>query len=325
MMLIPVKVCGESWDNPDEVHYMLEKAAGQDKIVLDLQTEGPSLTAFGITNIIDAYCTKYLVDPKKIYVQNWPNRADPVKYTLVNKHHLSHFFAKSRDYWPAVVPEQQHKYTLGLFIGRKTLPRTVMMHYLYTRYKDQCLLSCMHTRVALPWDKRITGVELDKLEDWVDSAYQENFCRWWANNPVTSIDNRSVHDQYHPELNTNRDLLNFYNQFGIELVAESYSRGNTFFVTEKTVRPLSVAKPIIVYGPERYLERLRDLGYNTYSTLWDESYDRYEGPARWKMIQTVVDSIMNMSLSDRKQLISDAEKIAHQNRIHLANSIGIPL
>lgn len=323
MITIPVRVCGESWDNPDEVYTLLQQAAGS-PIVLNIQTEGPSLTAFGIVKILNEYCERYSADPKKIYITNWPNRSDTVNFTLVDKHHISHFFARSKEYWPEPII-QRSQYRLGYFIGRKTVSRTVMMHYLYNTYKSQCLLSCMTTRIPLPWDKNVTGIELDTLDQWISSDEQAKFCQWWANNPVTSIDHSAVHDQYIPGKNTNKNLLKFYHKFDIELVAESYTRGDTFFVTEKTVRPISAGKPILLFGPKQFLQRLRSLGYETYGSLWDESYDYLEGPERWSALKTVIDFIMNLSSSELEILLSKATEIANRNRIHLANTIGIPV
>lgn len=325
MLTIPVRVCGDNWGNPSEVQQMLDQAAGKETIVLDLQAEGPSLGALMIAQTINDYCVNYSVDPKKIYITNWPNRAEPVNYTLVDKHHISHFFSRSKEYWPTIVCNNKSQYLIGFFVGRKTVPRAVMIHYLHNTYGSKCLLSCMMSRTPLPWDNATAGIEIDTLNQWLTEQEQTSFCQWWANNPITSIDGCYVHDQYNPIFNTNSALLNFYKQFDIELVAESYTRGDTFFVTEKTVRPLAAAKPILVYGPKRFLERLRNLGYETYGSLWDESYDCFEGQERWLALRSIVDHIMNLSDKEKQILLSKAAEIATRNRTHLANTLGITL
>ena len=104
-------------------------------------------------------------------------------------------------------------------------------------------------------------------------------------------------------------------------MAESYTRGITFFPTEKTVRPLMAAKPFLVYGPKNYLENLHKLGFKTYQSLWDESYDCYEGPARWNAMKLVINSIMTLYSEDRLSILQQAQKIAEYNRKHLASII----
>jgi hypothetical protein len=325
MLTIPVRVCGDSWGNPTEVQQLLEQAAGKDTVVLDLHAEGPSLHTLTITQTINKYCVKYSVDPKKIYITNWPNRAETVDYTLVDKHHVSHFFSRSKEYWPVTISPKNSQYAIGFFVGRKTVPRAVLAHYLHTTYGSKCLLSCMLSRTPLPWDNTNAGIEIDTLDQWLTDQEQSLFRQWWANNPIASIDGYYVHDQYNPAFNTNSALLNFYNKFDIELVAESYTRGDTFFVTEKTVRPLAAAKPVLVYGPKRFLERLRGLGYETYGSLWDESYDYLEGPERWTALKSTVDFVMNLPGEEKQILLLKAKDIASRNREHLAKTIGITL
>jgi hypothetical protein len=121
------------------------------------------------------------------------------------------------------------------------------------------------------------------------------------------------------------DILPFYSKFDIELVSESYTRGNTFFPTEKTIRPIAAAKPVLIYGPKKFLQRLKCLGFETYHSVWDESYDQLEGPDRWLALQHVIDSMLSMSESDRFQLLEKARLIAMQNRQHLASMIGIKI
>jgi hypothetical protein len=75
-------------------------------------------------------------------------------------------------------------------------------------------------------------------------------------------------------------LRRWYSIFDIELVAETYCHGDTFFVTEKTVRPIVAGKSMMVYGPQNYLARLRDLGFQTWNHIWDETYDQLTGALR---------------------------------------------
>jgi hypothetical protein len=93
--------------------------------------------------------------------------------------------------------------------------------------------------------------------------------------------------------------------------------GNTFFPTEKTIRPITAAKPMLVYGPQYFLARLKTLGVQTYSSLWDESYDLCQGAERWHMIQQVMQSISEKTPDERQQLLAKAHAIALHNRQRL--------
>ena len=80
---------------------------------------------------------------------------------------------------------------------------------------------------------------------------------------------------------------------------------------------------MLVQGPVNYLENLRKLGFDTYSTVWDESYDQLEGPARWQAIRKIIDLIMQMDTESRRSLMLESNKIAQQNRQHLAKIIKL--
>ena len=323
MITITVRVCGDYWANPEEVSLQLDAVAGQDQVVLDLQAEGPGLGCLGIIDMIDAYCCKYQVDPTTVAVDHWSNNAEPVPYTVINLHLLSHFFSFSLNYWSDDIPTSTHKHVFGYFIGRKTIPRAVIMYQLYHTYGSQILFSCLKHPIAVPRNVADSGIHLEHLENWLPVQEHQSFYAWWDSNPIQSLDHHRLTDQYNAEYNTNKDLLKFYTEFDIELVSESYTRGQTFFPTEKTVRPIMAGKPMLVQGPVNYLENLRKLGFDTYSTVWDESYDQLEGPARWQAIRKIIDLIMQMDTESRRSLMLESNKIAQQNRQHLAKIIKL--
>jgi hypothetical protein len=143
---------------------------------------------------------------------------------------------------------------------------------------------------------------------------------WYDKYTIPSVDQMTVRDQFTtPDsyADTNRSLLNHYDQFAIEIVCETYTQGNTFFPTEKTIRPIMACKPVLVYGPQYFLARLRTLGFQTYHNLWDESYDLYQSAERWHMIQKVMQSISEKTPDEQQQLLAKAHEIALHNRRRL--------
>jgi hypothetical protein len=191
------------------------------------------------------------------------------------------------------------------------------MYHLFHTPGSQNLLSCLDSKKNTPWLVTNNGIQLDHLHEWISADQQQQFNNWWEKNPIASIDQHHFDDQYSTVHNTNQDLLKHYYKFDIEIVAESYTHGNSFFPTEKTVRPLTAAKPIIVFGPKNYLENLQMLGFKTYSSLWDESYDQYQGYKRWCAMQMTIDTIMQLCCEDRLSTIAQAQEIAQYNQQHL--------
>lgn len=322
MITIPVRVCGDHWINPEEVRSQLDAIAGRDQITLDLQFEGPCFEMLGISSTIDNYCNQYQVDPRSIHIERWDNPVEPIDYTVIDPPKISHFFSVSRRYdWPEDTKENTHQHLFGFFIGRRTIPRATIMYDLFHAWGSQNLLSCLYTKELTPWLSNNTGISLDHLDQWIPQDKKQQFVDWWKTDPISSVDQHYFDDQYKKDHNTNQDLLEHYDKFDIEIVAESYTRGNCFFPTEKTVRPLVAAKPMLVYGPTNYLENLKVLGFKTYSSLWNESYDRLEGPERWQSMRSVIDTVMRLYSEDRTSIVAQATEIAQYNQQHLAQLI----
>lgn len=60
--------------------------------------------------------------------------------------------------------------------------------------------------------------------------------------------------------------------FQIVLETDFFSH-DQFFLTEKTIRPLMSGQPFVVGATPGFLKHLHNLGFRTYSELWNEDYD----------------------------------------------------
>ena len=275
MVTIPVRVCGDQWVNPQEVADILENNVNDEFVVLDMGTEGPSLKALGIVDLIKRH-----IDSSKVYVDHWHNVVEPCEFTRLNNPRISHFFWMCEKYRIDPAPLMHERFLFGFFVGRMTLPRARMLWDLKREHNNQCLLSLMRQH-GQPTSA------VDTWEEWFPDD-KNKFLDWWGMRDVRSLDGHTVAEQYMPGQNTNKDLLAHYGRFDIEIVAETYTRGETFFPTEKTIRPITATKAMLIHGPQNYLQRLAELGFRTWKDLWDESYDQFEGAERWeKMLSTI--------------------------------------
>lgn len=86
--------------------------------------------------------------------------------------------------------------------------------------------------------------------------------------PYTSIIEKHFH-------NVSQSLpIEIYNQGYFNLVVETdLDYQEEFFLTEKTVKCLISGMPFVVLSTPKFLQHLRDIGFQTYQDLWDESYD----------------------------------------------------
>ena len=324
---IVLEFSGDCWNNPTQFQTQLNQVPPGESVVLDMRSEGPSLQALGVCDVIDTWLRNRKQSPESVQLLRWSNPVEFVPYRLVKCSNPSHFFFMSKNYWIDVEPvfDQNSNINLfGLFIGRMTSARAVIL-YQSCVTRQNIFVSKMTSPSLYPWQVNTQDeIDLDQLSEWLSTNRQYRMFEWYDRYPVPSVDQKTVRDQFTtPEsyADTNRSLLNHYGRFAIEIVCETYTMGNTFFPTEKTIRPIMACKPMLVYGPRYFLARLRTMGFQTYYDLWDESYDFYQGPERWRMIQEVMQSISEKTPDEQHQLLAKAHAIALHNRRHLHNIV----
>jgi len=327
---ILVNTSGDCWNNPEEFQQKLNQHPLGKPLILYMRHEGPSLELLGVTTVINDWLRNTKQSPDTVQLLSWSNPVEFVPYQRVKYSKMSHFFRMVREYWqhtePTLEQQLQYQQPFGIFIGRLTMSRAAILYKLMSANTDsisgQIFASLMQHTHPFPWKCLDRGTyDLEDISIWLPSDEQVAMFDWFNSSPISSVDSKSVVDQYdNPTswISTNTSILQHYNRFAVEIVCETCTLGNTFFPTEKTTRPLMAAKPILVYGPQYYLARLRSMGFRTYSELWDESYDLYQGPARWNLMRDSMNRLLDCSRSDQHEVLTQAHEIAMHNRQHLS-------
>jgi hypothetical protein len=114
-------------------------------------------------------------------------------------------------------------------------------------------------------------------------------------------------------------LAGFYPEFLIDLVAETWTQGQCFFPTEKTVRPMLLKKPMIVMGPGNYLDYLHQMGFRTFNDFWNEDYDGFADGNRYQKILTLIDKISMFSTQYLTDMYQEMQVILDHNYNLLLN------
>ena len=106
-------------------------------------------------------------------------------------------------------------------------------------------------------------------------------------------------------------LPEWYDNTCFSIVAESIVSNVEPFITEKTYKTFGCYHPFMVVGDRGTLRRLRELGFQTWDNLWDESYDDFESYK--DRIHAVVN---NAKLYDSAPLDSlTLEKLQHNHSL----------
>jgi len=290
MARIQVRVAGDQWMNRDKVIEDIKNSYGAKHLIFEINTEGPSLYALGIVDTILANISAIGIAPDKVWIDRWHNTVEQIPFKRAYKPRLSHFFWMSDSYRHAPKTPAADAHALAFFVGRLTVERAAMLWDVVHRWPTQCLTSLM--RQSGPLNFSLSDI----IEPWINQTQAQEFMAWARTPSIQSITDHCVKDQYLPGNDTNRALIAHYDRFCMELVAETYCLGDTFFPTEKTIRPLSQAKSMMVYGPKNFLSRLRELGFQTWGDIWDESYDCLQGHARWIALKRALKDVMQDQL-----------------------------
>lgn len=86
-------------------------------------------------------------------------------------------------------------------------------------------------------------------------------------------------------------------------------------VSEKTLMPFKVKRPIILVAPPNSLEYIKKLGFKTFSDFWDESYDTEEDHTlRMIKIFKLIDYLGSLSNAEQQQMYDKMMPILVHNQ-----------
>lgn len=76
--------------------------------------------------------------------------------------------------------------------------------------------------------------------------------------------------------------IDIYNRTAYTVVAETNYDNQYSFYTEKTAKPIIARRLFIMFAGQHYLRNLRNMGFQTFGSVIDESYDSIEdNQQRW--------------------------------------------
>ena len=101
----------------------------------------------------------------------------------------------------------------------------------------------------------------------------------------------------------------WYDTTCFSLVSETYVdsvQEQEIFITEKSFKPMAFKHPFMIFGNQGILRKLKNLGFETFENLFDESYDNLDVESR---LQVIVENVKTFEKKAYDQLT--CEKLAH--------------
>ena len=110
----------------------------------------------------------------------------------------------------------------------------------------------------------------------------------------------------------------FYDTSLVNIVTETYFFNRIIHVTEKTYKPMAFMQPFIVLGAVGSLKHVKDMGFKTFDSFWDESYDaETDDKKRFNMILKIVEDIASWPEQKKIDFTYQVAEIVEFNLNHL--------
>lgn len=286
------------WNHDDFIKFLLDNQGRA--IVVDAHEEGVCLEAAGVYKLLnifgysDVTCVtnNFLESHNKFCI----DVRNPCKFLKVKNVNYSKFHT-----W------NENK-VFGCLYNRPLWHRLLLAAKMQRDYAD---ISVVNLR-ANPGDPDQYGLfEVKEIFEYVPE-YLEVFAQEKAHWPkqVEILDTYTVGNttQGHTD-----QLAEFYVDFLIDIVAETWTNGNSFYPTEKTIRPMLLKKPFIVMGSKDYLAYLRHLGFWTFEHFWDENYDGFSNRDRFLKIVALIDTLAKKSKDELHDMYCSMQYVLDHN------------
>jgi hypothetical protein len=208
----------------------------------------------------------------------------------------------------------------GNFIGGSSFSRLFIASQLFTKFGDK---TCQTFRRDPNNPMHASKLYIDQL------IFQFASEKLWQNQYLNDISNllaacpiEKDYDKYllnkdhhgYEEGAWDSEILSWYNSFFCDIVCNTFVLGKQFCLDEKIGRPIVMGNPFIVLGPKGYLHNLKRLGFKTFGTFWNESYDDTTGAQRCVAVMDLIEQLSKKTLDQIKAMHNEMQPILAHNQ-----------
>ena len=280
--------------------------SGRCNLVINDSIEGRKWCKNNIKIFIDSL-KKKAIDPSKIIVlsQSWSYIYNDMPFRMV--HWLWHESVMSENAKPIDVP--RHNFAKK-FICLNRYNKQDRFYFIYQMYKNNLLdeFNFSHHKVTSKddfdmWDD-CNWLWTDDMTEFAETTphiYDDVDC--WKGDEFIKIDPKHRQDNY--------IYVVTESVFNVQKPYDPFD-GMTRDTSEKTWKPIALKMPFIMSHQPFALKRLRDIGYKTFHTIWDESYDEIIDCN--KRMAAIVDLVKSLSSrEDFVDMVKSCDDIVEHN------------
>jgi len=108
--------------------------------------------------------------------------------------------------------------------------------------------------------------------------------------------------------------VDIYNQTYYSAVIETVIHNDFAMFSEKEAKPIMAGRPFVIVGARHQLRAFRSLGFKTFSSVIDESYDDIEDC--YERFDAVLHSMQKLSELDPVEVYKDLKPVLEHNKKH---------
>lgn len=303
MIEVKIKTSDSKIWESDQVLTDLIKASMKGPVKINLLTEGPCCKTSGIDNLLNLIIDKFGFSPSQYTIET-SNQIRSSQFREKRTQFTELQFVQRKAKNIAKLPSTLEK-KFGLFIGRSNWIRLSLASYINHHYNNISIITYHYDPQS---DYHMANFGLEELLNysWNESDLVLNFLK------KLPLKEKTL--EYPICWNTEAlELDEYYQKLFCDVVCETYYSGNVFFMTEKTMRAIANRRPFLIQGPKFFLKNLKQLGFKTFDSWWDEGYD--EDPWNYKhlSLRQNIDFIAQQSQSTIQQWYDEMTPILDHN------------
>lgn len=290
------------WNYSSLLNFLI--ANQHNSIDLMIQPEAICLKNIGLYELLD----KFIFTQVTIHTMN-PLELHS-KYKIVSNN-FTGWFKRIERIDPILHTWNQNKIFYCLF-GRPTASRLGLAGHLFKHYPE---IVHLHFSTGTS-DDELVHYELDKLLTYQTASIKDvGYLIDQLPLLLSGPENYTKYNGY----DYNDPLTKLYQDIFVDILSESHVAGNTFFPTEKTIRPMWLKKPFIAFASKNYLDYLHQMGFRTFCDFWSEEYDGYDGRDRYIKILELIDYLAKKSKRELDKMYQDMQYTLDHNYNLLLN------
>lgn len=304
------------WQIDQVVADIVKEYQEQGHAIISMNNEGPCADSVGLYKMLDSIVEKFKFEKNQITIKTCNREETHSEYNIVITKNrwakLTYCNGVKKGFSDNMFDNKKNLINrFGCLYNIPSWNRLSLISHIRYNTSNNSILACNPTWTPHEYN----SVYLNPVTDFCPEEFG-NISRLL----IDGIEPLPGHPGCKPDANENVNILCFYNDFFVDVVAETYTNGLTFFPTEKTFRPMFGFTPFIIFGPQNFLSTLKsDYNFKSFGNWWDESYDNYQNYDRIKQMYRVIDYIDSLSPDDVKTMYKEMRPVLEHNFKQLKN------